>query len=229
MESQKIRLIIADDHDLVREGIHARLITEANIDLVAEAKNGQEAVELCSLHEPDLLLLDISMPELNGLEAAKIIRQNMPDIKILFLSVYDNEEYVREALRIGANGFVLKDASKNEMLNAISIATNGATYLGPKLSRSIAASLGKSFGENESTHAKIDVKSGEHTCASDYGLTNREKEVLAAISNGMPNKQIAEDMNISVRTVESHRMSIREKTGGGNAVMLTKIAIELGL
>lgn len=215
MDSQKIRLIIADDHDLVREGIHSRLVTETNIDVIGEAKNGLEAVELCGLHEPDLLLLDISMPELNGLEAAKVIRQDMPNIKILFLSVYDNEEYVREALRIGANGFVLKDASKSEMLNAIRMAFEGATYLGPKLSKSISASM--------------DTNAYGRAFISDYGLTNREKQVLSAISKGMPNKQIAEDMSISVRTVESHRMSIREKTGGGNAVMLTKIATELGL
>lgn len=215
MEFQKIKLIIADDHDLVREGIHSRLVTEANIEIIGEAKNGREAIELCRLYEPDLLLLDISMPELNGLEAAKIIRQDMPNIKILFLSVYDNEEYVQEALRIGANGFVLKDASKSEMLNAIKMAFEGATYLGPKLSKSIAASMGANIGER--------------SCTTDYGLTNREKQVLSAISKGMPNKQIADDMNISVRTVESHRMSIREKTGGGNAVMLTKIATELGL
>lgn len=215
MDIQKIRLIITDDHDLVREGIHSRLVTETNIDVVGEAKNGHEAIELCSLHEPDLLLLDISMPELNGLEAARIIRQDMPDIKILFLSVYDNEEYVQEALRIGANGFVLKDASKNEMLNAIRMASEGATYLGPKLSKSISA------GMENNAYGRAFI--------SDYGLTNREKQVLSAISKGMPNKQIAEDMNISVRTVESHRMSIREKTGGGNAVMLTKIAVELGL
>lgn len=215
MNSQKIRLIIADDHDLVREGIHSRLVTEANIDVVGEAKNGREAIELCGLHEPDLLLLDISMPELNGLEAARIIRQDMPDVKILFLSVYDNEEYVQEALRIGANGFVLKDVSKAEMLNAIRMASQGATYLGPKLSKSLSQSMG--------------AATNGQPCVSDYGLTNREKQVLSAISKGMPNKQIAEDMKISVRTVESHRMSIREKTGGGNAVMLTKIATELGL
>lgn len=206
-----IRLVIADDHDLVREGIHVRLASESYIDLVGEAKNGREAVDLCRIHEPDLVLLDISMPELNGLEAASIIKQELPDIKILFLSVYDNDEYVQEALRIGANGFVLKDVSKPEMLNAIRLASSGATYIGPRLSKSLANAPAKpSVGD-------------------DYGLTNREKQVLAAISKGLPNKDIADSMNISVRTVESHRMSIREKTGGGNAVMLTKIASELGL
>lgn len=212
MQSNVIKMVIADDHDLVREGIHVRLASETYIDLIGEAKNGREAVDLCRALKPDLILLDISMPELNGLEAASIIKDELPDTKILFLSVYDNDEYVQESLRIGANGFVLKDVSKPEMLNAIRLASSGATYLGPRLSKSLAAT------------APIRAQT-----AQDYGLTNREKQVLAAISRGMPNKEIAETMNISVRTVESHRMSIREKTGGGNAVMLTKIASELGL
>ncbi len=212
MQTNVIRMVIADDHDLVREGIHVRLASESYIDLVGEGKNGREAVDLCRAHKPDLVLLDVSMPELNGLEAASIIKEELPETKILFLSVYDNDEYVQEALRIGANGFVLKDVSKPEMLNAIRLASSGATYIGPRLSKSLAAS----------------TPSRGHS-AQDYGLTNREKQVLAAISHGMPNKEIAETMNISVRTVESHRMSIREKTGGGNAVMLTKIATELGL
>ncbi|MEO9460682.1 MAG: response regulator transcription factor [Lentilitoribacter sp.] len=212
MQTNVIKMVIADDHDLVREGIHVRLASETYIDLIGEAKNGREAVDLCRALKPDLILLDISMPELNGLEAASIIKEELPDTKILFLSVYDNDEYVQESLRIGANGFVLKDVSKPEMLNAIRLASSGATYLGPRLSKSLAA------------NAPIRAQT-----AQDYGLTNREKQVLAAISRGMPNKEIAETMNISVRTVESHRMSIREKTGGGNAVVLTKIASELGL
>lgn len=211
-QGSKIRMIIADDHDLVREGIHVRLSSEGNIDVIGEAKNGREAVDLCRQHKPDLILLDISMPEMNGLEAATIIRQEVPDTKILFLSVYDNDEYVQEALRIGANGFVLKDVSKPEMLNAIRMAVSGATYIGPRLSKSLT------------NHVQA-----SNTSVQDYGLTNREKQVLAAISEGLPNKDIADNMNISVRTVESHRMSIRVKTGGGNAVMLTKIASELGL
>lgn len=216
MTEENIRLIIADDHDLVREGIHGRLVDEAGIDLVGEAQNGQQAIELCQSLSPDLVLLDVSMPELNGLETAKIIRRDMPDIKILFLSVYDNQEYVMEALRIGANGFVLKDVSKPEMLSAIKLVVSGGTYLGPKLSGSVVGSQ-----DTPIVHPALQ--------RNDYGLTNREKQVLAAISHGMTNKDIADQMNISVRTVESHRMSIRDKTGGGNAVMLTKIAAELGL
>ncbi|MEM6462493.1 MAG: response regulator transcription factor [Pseudomonadota bacterium] len=207
-----IRIVIADDHDLLREGIRARLADEAFVEIVGEASDGREAVNLCEELEPDLILLDISMPEMNGLDAAREIKKARPATKILFLSVYDNEEYVQEALRIGANGFVLKDVSKDEMINAIQAVAQGATYLGPQA----AASLSGRSSQNL-------------VPANDFGLTEREKQVLAAVSKGMTNRQIAERLHISVRTVESHRLSIREKTGGGNAVALSKIASRLGL
>jgi len=208
----RLRLVIADDHDLVREGIRSRLSDEDFVDIVGEGRNGREAVDLCLSLQPDMVLLDISMPELNGLEAALKIKQAKPAIKVLFLSVYDNEEYVREALRIGANGFVLKDVSKAEMINAIKSVAQGATYLGPQAAASLASRAAAS-----------------RPVANDFGLTEREKEVLAAVSKGLTNRQIAMQLSISVRTVESHRLSIREKTGGGNAVALSKIAGRLGL
>lgn len=211
-DGARLRLVIADDHDLLRDGIRSRLSDEEFVDIVGEARNGREAVELCLQLQPDMVLLDISMPELNGLEAAARIKQTLPAIKVLFLSIYDNEEYVREALRIGANGFVLKDVSKAEMINAIKSVALGATYLGPQA----AASL-----------AKRPVT--QDTNSDDFGLTSREKEVLAAVSKGFTNREIALQLSISVRTVESHRLSIREKTGGGNAIALSKIAGKLGL
>lgn len=211
-DGNRIRLVIADDHDLLREGIRSRLADEEFVDIVGEGSNGRQALDLCRALEPDLVLLDISMPEMNGLEAAKEIKKILPDTKILFLSIYDNEEYVQEALRIGANGFVLKDVSKAEMINAIRAVVQGATYLGPQAAASLA---GRS--------------SEKLVPANDFGLTDREKQVLAAVSKGMTNRQIAEQLHISVRTVESHRLSIREKTGGGNAVALSKIANRLGL
>ena len=208
----RLRLVIADDHDLVREGIRFRLSDEDFVDIVGEARNGLEAVELASALKPDMALLDISMPELNGLEAAQQIKLASPSTKILFLSIYDNEEYVREALRIGANGFVLKDVSKAEMINAIKSVAQGATYLGPQAAASLASKA-----------------AADRPVANDFGLTEREKEVLAALSKGHSNREIAMQLGISVRTVESHRLSIREKTGGGNAVALSKIAGKLGL
>ncbi|MCP4316942.1 MAG: response regulator transcription factor [Hyphomicrobiales bacterium] len=211
-DGNRIRLVIADDHDLLREGIRSRLADEDFVDIVGEGSNGRQALELCRSLKPDLVLLDISMPVMNGLEAAQEIKRILPETKILFLSIYDNEEYVQEALRIGANGFVLKDVSKAEMINAIRAVAQGATYLGPQAAASLA---GRS--------------SEKLVPANDFGLTDREKQVLAAVSKGMTNRQIAEQLHISVRTVESHRLSIREKTGGGNAVALSKIANRLGL
>lgn len=208
VSTKRLRLVIVDDHDLLREGIRARLQDEDFVDIVGEGRNGLEAVDLCRNLKPDLILLDISMPEMNGLEAASRIKQILPETKILFLSIYDTEEYVQEALRIGVNGFVLKDVSKPEMINAIRSVAQGATYLGPRVSASLA---------------------GRSASSDDFGLSAREKEVLSAISKGNSNRDIAKQLSISVRTVESHRLSIREKTGGGNAVALSKIAEKLGL
>ncbi len=207
-----IDLLIVDDHDLLREGIVARLSDVGNIRIVGQGCNGKEAVALCKTHEPDVLLMDISMPEMNGLEAAKEIKLLGLKTRILFLSIYDDNEYVQEALRIGASGFVLKDVSKPEMLNAIKSVSEGAIYLGPK----VAASL---QGRTGTAQPKV----------KDYGLTNREKQVLALIAEGHLNKEIAYRLDISIRTVESHRSAIRDKTGGGNAVTLAKVARDLGL
>ncbi len=207
-----INLLIVDDHDLLREGIVARLSDVDTIKIIGQGCNGKEAVALCKQYEPDVLLMDISMPEMNGLEAAKEIKLLGLKTRILFLSIYDDNEYVQEALRIGASGFVLKDVSKPELLNAIKSVSQGAIYLGPK----VAESLHNTPPETPRT-------------TSDYGLTNREKQVLSLIAEGHLNKEIAYRLNISIRTVESHRSVIREKTGGGNAATLAKVARQLGL
>lgn len=212
MKTTPIKLIIVDDHDLLREGISARLSDVAYVQIIAEGCNGKEAIDLCRRFHPDVLLMDISMPEMNGLEAAKRIMDLGLKTRVLFLSIYDDNEYVQEALRIGASGFVLKDVSKPEMLNAIKSVAEGATYLGPK----VAASL------QNATDTKSPLTAA-------FGLTKREKQVLALIAEGHLNKEIAYRLDISIRTVESHRSAIRDKTGGGNAATLAKIARDLGL
>ena len=208
----KIRILIADDHDLVREGLIARLNISDNMEICGEADNGICALQKAQSLMPDIIFLDISMPGMSGLEAAKKILSVSPNSKIIFLSVYDNPEYIHEALRIGAKGYLLKDISREEMMVAVNAVYNGGTYLGSKVAHAFDA---------RSSEAD---KSTKH-----YKLSERESEVLAAIALGDTNKAIAEKLKISVRTVESHRLAIREKTGGGNAAALFKIANELGL
>ena len=210
--SDVIRIFIADDHELVREGIKSRLSLSSGMSICGEAANGKDAIHLCGELLPDLNFLDISMPELSGLEAAKEILANNPDAKIIFLSIYDNPEYVGEALRIGAKGYLLKDIPREEMIIAVQAVHNGGTYLGSKISRAF----------NPIPHS-----TDESQCQ--YNLSERERQVLEGIAKGLKNKAIAEKLDISVRTVESHRLTLREKTGGGNAAELFRIANELGL
>ena len=162
--------------------------------------------------EPDVIFLDISMPGMNGLEAAEKILAQSPQRKIVFLSIYDNPEYVSEALRVGAKGYLLKDVSKEEMSTAVNAVFNGGTYLGSKVGQALRTGTDK-----------------EPEQACQYNLSDRERQVLCEIAKGSKNKAIAEKLKISVRTVESHRLTLREKTGGGNAAELFRIASELGL
>lgn len=203
----KIKLVIVDDHDILREGIRARLQDHEKFEILAEGRNGHEAVDLYQRHKPDILLTDISMPEMNGLDAAIKILADDPTAKVIFLSVYDDPEYVTKAVNIGAKGFILKDVSKPEMVNAICRISQGGRYFGPG----------------------VTTKLSQTPPVEDFGLTKRERDVLSRIAKGASNKEIANALNLSVRTIESHRSSIRDKTGGGNAIALAKIASDLNL
>lgn len=208
-----IRILIADDHALVREGLKARLAMSGSMDICGEASDGKQVIFLDRQLNPDVILLDISMPGMTGLEAAAKILDQSPDRKIIILSIYDNPEYVSEALRVGAKGYLLKDVSKDEMNTAVNAVHRGGTYLGSMINQAFNV-------------AAPDVKLPD---ACQYNLSDRERQVLSEIAQGSTNKEIAKKLNISVRTVESHRLTVREKTGGGNAAELFRIASELGL
>ncbi|SFO49551.1 two component transcriptional regulator, LuxR family [Cohaesibacter marisflavi] len=207
---EKIRIVIADDHALVRDGIRARLELEETIEIVAEAEDGFQAIEKARDFQPDILMLDISMPNCNGLEAAEQIHIVSPDSRILFLSMHDNPEYVRAAVKSGASGFLLKDIGASDMVKAIETISQGGYY----------------FSKNISVDA---LKPAKEKPENPFNLTEREIEVLRGIALGKANKEIAGDLGIGVRTVESHRQRMREKLGGGNAAQLTHMAMELGL
>lgn len=224
--SHLISIVIADDHEVVRDGIRARLQQVEDLKIIAEAKNGSDAVDQVSRHKPDVVMLDISMPVLNGLEAARKIREDGHQCKILMLSIYDATEYVQGAVKAGANGYLLKDASAKEMVSAIRSVAAGGLYFSAKVAPSLMP---------QSSDLKIDADPGGFSALPEpgkicaYGLSTRERQVLRAIAQGLANKEIALNLSISVRTVESHRLNIREKTGGGNTAQLTRIASELKL
>lgn len=205
--NEPITLLIVDDHELVRDGIRARLEDVSDITIVGEGENGLEALELCETLKPDVLMMDISMPVMSGLDAVEELKRRDLSCHVLMLSLYDNQEYVARARTLGANGYILKDVSQEEMIKAIRNACKGDFY----------------------TSAELEANCEKDIRNDPYSLTEREREILSAIAKGQLNKQIAGDLNISVRTVESHRSAIRQKTGGGNAAMLAKIATDLGL
>ena len=210
-----IRVLIADDHALVREGIRYVLDQDPEITVVAEASNGHEAVELALQHSPDVVVLDINMPQMSGLEAAAKLRDLSPDSRLLLLSMHDQAEYVREGLRIGTHGYILKDSAGKDLRDAIRTVHAGEMFFSP----SIASRVGESEleAEPESPSRKLEL------------LTPRERDVLAGIARGLTNKAIAAELGISRRTVEAHRESLMRKLGIHSVAGLTRLALEVGL
>lgn len=209
--SRPVRVLLADDHELVRDGIRARLQKVPELEVVGEATNGRTALDLAAELHPDVLLMDVSMPVMNGLEAAAMIRKSLPRVAVLMLSIYDNPEYVRGVVQAGARGYILKDISAAEMITAITSVANGGYYFSSAVGPTLVGA---------GTSAPVE---------DPYGLTDRERQVLTAIARGQPNKEVAKELGISVRTVESHRLNLREKVGTKNAAQLYKVAQDLGL
>lgn len=214
---EKIRILLADDHVLVRKGIITMLESEDDLEVVGEANNGVEALELTKNIHPDLLILDIRMPEMNGLEAADKLRELNIDTKALILSMHDSDDYVLQALQAGAYGYLLKDTEKNEFIKAIHQVHQGNKYFSGAVSNALAAQLlGSKKAETTITT----------TQENKYNLTRREKEILGLIIDGKQNKQIAETLNKSIRTIETHRFNIMKKLGVNNAVDMVNKALK---
>lgn len=207
-----IRVLVADDHALVREGIRHVLDAEPGIDVVAEAANGREAVELALLHRPDVIVLDITMPEETGLKAAARLRELLPSARVLLLSMHENIEYVREGMRIGTHGYILKDSAGEELRAAIRAVFAGGTFFSPAVVRRLST---------------IDPAITTPTTLLDL-LTPRERDVLDGVSRGLTNKAIAAELGISRRTVEAHRESLMRKLEIHNVAGLTRFALEAG-
>jgi len=219
MSEAMIRIVVADDHALVRAGITGVLAATEEFQLVAEAANGQEAIDLVALHRPDVVMLDISMPGMSGLEAAARLRADHPALRILILSVHDHPEYVMESIRAGANGYLRKDAEPRELRDAIRAVARGDAYYSPAVARQLNAALRGEVAATPLADHQVRLES----------LTRRERDVLAGVTAGHTNKQVAAALGLSPRTVESYRESLMRKLEIYTVAELTRFALEAGL
>jgi len=207
-----ISVFVVEDHAIVREGLHALLASDPRIEVIGETGNGRDAVRMVGSLAPDLILTDLSLPGMNGIEAIREIKNRCPDVRIIVLTVHRTEEYIRAALEAGANGYVLKESTHAELMIAVRTVMDGKSYLSPGVAEKII--VGYLNGSD------VDARSPWEA------LTARERVVLKLIAEGQPNKKIALYLSISVKTVEKHRANIMRKLNLHNAALLTAYAIE---
>jgi DNA-binding NarL/FixJ family response regulator len=212
----KKRVIIVEDHQLFREGLKAMLAAHDHLQVIAEARDGLEALQVVKKHVPDLLLLDLSMPRLSGISVLKEVKSQFPDIRVLALTIHESDQYVLEAFEVGADGYCIKDASRQELVIAINSVMEGKTYISP----GIADKVLEGYVEGRKT-----LK----TRSTWDSVTQREREVLKLLAEGYMNKEIADFLSISIKTVEKHRANIMNKLDLHNASALTAYAISKGL
>ena len=209
-----IRVLLADDHTLVRAGIRGLLEKMAGIQVVAETGDGREALRLIEATQPDVVLMDITMPGLNGLEAAARVTKYFPKVRVIMLSVHANEEYVWQALRGGAAGYLVKDAGPAELELAVTAIARGEMYLSPAVSKHVVQDYIRRVAGETST---LDL------------LTPRQREILQMIAEGNTTKEVAERLNVSVKTVETHRAQLMERLDIHDVAGLVRYAIRVGL
>lgn len=209
-------VVIAEDHTILREGLKALLLSEPDLKVVGEAADGLEAIRCVQNHSPDMILLDLSMPRMTGLDAIKEIKRVNADTKIIVLTVHSTEEYILATLQAGADGYVLKDAHSTELMTAIRHVLGGRRYLSPSISGTIIDGL-------------LEGKKASAIRSTWETLTQREREILKLIAEGHKNKDIADLLCISLKTVEKHRANLMEKLDLHNVAALTALAAEKGL
>jgi two-component system response regulator NreC len=211
----KIRVLLAEDHTIVRKGLRALLEAQADIEVIAEAEEGRQAVRLAEQYGPDVVLMDLSMPGLNGLEATRQIRERIPKTRVLALTRHTNQEYIDRILEAGASGYLVKKSAPEELVIAIQAVQRGDSYLDPAISSTII----RGYLEKPKT-------GGEDRY---HRLTPRQREVLQLIAEGRANREIAALLHISVKTVENHRNSLMEALDLHSTAELTQYAIRMGI
>ena len=206
-----IRLLLVDDHAVVRSGLRMLLGNEEDLEIIGEAGSGREALDAIAQQQPDLVLMDIGLPDMTGIEVARQIKQNWPTVAVVALTIHEDEEYFFQMLQAGANGYVPKRAAPEELVTALRTAAEGGVYLYPSLAKLLVRDY--LSGERESSMDAVD------------GLTDREQEVLAHLADGASNQEIAETLNISPKTVARHRENIMHKLNLHSRADLVKYAI----
>ena len=210
-----INILLVDDHDIVRDGIRMLLEDEVGFGIEAEAENGEEAIDACKEHDIDLIIMDISMPGMNGIEATEKIKESSPDIKVLALTMMDEDQHIRQMIEAGASGYILKSSDKIELVDAITTILEGKHYFSNDATQSVMMDLVKGTDEKDET---------------DPGnITDREKEVLELIVQQHTNQEVADKLHISTRTVDAHRRNLLQKTGAKNTAGLVTYAIKHNL
>jgi DNA-binding NarL/FixJ family response regulator len=210
-----VKIILADDHRIMREGLRALLEREEGIEVIAEADNGRTTVELSRKLKPDVVVIDIGMPDLNGIDATRQIISESPAVKVIALSMHSDRKFVREMLGAGASGYLLKDSAFEELGTALATVINNQTYLSPKIADTVVKDY---LGKIEPEESKVSP-----------ALTKREREVLQLIAEGKSTKDIASHLYVSIKTIETHRKQIMDKVGLNSVAELTKYAIREGL
>jgi two-component system response regulator NreC len=210
-----IMILLADDHKIFRQGLRRLIESEAGLEVIGEAEDGRGAVDLSRKTSPQVVIMDVSMPDLNGVEATRLIVHDNPHVKVVGLSMYQNEEFIGSMLRAGASGYLRKDCSIEELVEAIRRVNHGHTYLGSSIKDVVVQGYIR--------------KINEPTTGLRSPLTPKEREVLQLVADGKTTKQIAHKLNVSAKTVDSHRRQIMTKLGIKNVADLTKYAIRAGL
>jgi DNA-binding NarL/FixJ family response regulator len=214
---QKIRVVLADDHTVVRQGLRALLMSEEDMDIVGEAENGRQAIQLVKKLLPNVAVIDIAMPVLNGLEATRQITRSIPSTKVLILSSYSDHEYVQQLTEAGAAGYLVKQTAADDLLKAIREAHKGNAFFSPDIAKRLRDQSREAFVSGQPVRRRADY------------LTTREAEVLQLIAEGRANKQIAVELCISIKTVEKHRQQVMNKLGIHDVAGLTRHAIAKGI
>jgi DNA-binding NarL/FixJ family response regulator len=216
--TKKIRILIADDHSVVRRGLRALLEESPEFTVVAECADGEQVLHMVAMHKPDVVTLDLSMPKINGIEATRMLKRQHPEVRVLMLTMHESEDYVYQAIRAGADGYVLKDADKKELWMAVRSLTDGGRFFSPGVSNLIVSKFTDRLRDD-----RVASRGGTRS------LTPRENEVLRRIAQGKTSRAIAAELLLSIRTVNTHRANLMQKLDIHEKAGLVRYAIQNGI